>query len=179
MYVYIYIYIYIYIYQIARRQGRRELGLVPLKNKNLDSPPRADRLNTYTLSERLTVSCRATWVWSGRVSFYNRRIGILPRKTKKSSIFWTRQHSGPPGSDKLYRLSSPLVGAAWRQIPEDRNLDTPLEHLTPYQTKQQCWVMCKFIRTSLGVALGVLARWSNLLQQSFLSLRNHYKWSPV
>ena len=91
----------------------------PTKKKNLDSPPRVDRLNTFTLSGRLTVSCRATWVWSGRVSFYNRRIGILPRKTKTTSIFWTSSipdRRAPINCTDFLLLSSALHGVKSQKI---------------------------------------------------------------
>ena len=38
--------------------------------------------NIYTKSERTTLSCRVTRVWTERASLYNRQIMSLPRKTK-------------------------------------------------------------------------------------------------
>ena len=37
--------------------------------------------NLYTISERLTLSCRVNWAWSERVNFCITQIVILSRKT--------------------------------------------------------------------------------------------------
>jgi len=75
-------------------QSCRERGLNP-GEKNYFGPPSkgSPAKNLYTKSERQTLSCKVTWVWSESVNLYSRQVMILARKTK---TYATQSVPGPP-----------------------------------------------------------------------------------
>jgi hypothetical protein len=54
--------------------------------ENIFQAPPAMEDQLKTKSERMTLSCRVSWVWSERVNLYSRQIMILLRKAKTFAI---------------------------------------------------------------------------------------------
>ena len=55
--------------------------------------------NLYTKSERLTVSCRVSWVWAEGITVYSLQQMLLPTEINHMQYSRLRKPLAPPGSD--------------------------------------------------------------------------------
>jgi hypothetical protein len=84
-------------------------GLGPNVENFLGPTARVDPLKFFILNQKDWLSAAVIWAWYEMVSWYNRRIMILSRKTKTWYIEVVRPPSRPPGTGKWHRLPLPLV----------------------------------------------------------------------